>query len=257
VVLLDAKDAQGNMVPAAAEAGKEGQLFIVNRDTGKLIRKSEPFVMQSKTMWTAPPEKGYVNIYPGAQGGNEWSPEAYSPQTHLMYIQGTNESWEYTAFPPEETPVGHLRLGSVLQPITPEGPMELGEPGAERNKAHMTEGAITPSGTFSGIDVDTGKIKWQYHSDYPMLGGVLATAGNLVFAGELDGEFDAFNAATGQKLWHFKMGAGVAAPPITYRVNGKQYVAVAAGGNAANGNPILMEKLGFHFGDTIGIFALQ
>jgi alcohol dehydrogenase (cytochrome c) len=256
VVLLTVKDDQGHEIPAAAEAGKEGQVFIVSRDDGHLIRKSEPFVMQSSTMWTSPPEKGYVNIYPGAQGGNEWSPEAYWPQARLFYVQGTNQSWEYTAFPPEETPVGHLRLGSVLQPITPQGPYELGEPGAGRNKPH-TEGAIDPSGTLSAIDVDTGRIKWQYHSDYPMLGGVLVTAGNLVFAGELDGAFNAFNALTGQKLWHFKMGAGVAAPPITYRVNGVQYVAVAAGGNAANGNPVLMEKLGFHFGDAIGIFALR
>jgi len=255
VVLLNVKNDQGQEVPAAAEAGKEGQLFIVNRETGELIRKSEPFVMQSATMWTPPPESGYVNIYPGAQGGNEWSPEAYSPMTGLMYIQGTNESWQYTAHP-DQTVVGHLRLGGVLQPITPEGPMELGEPDVGANKG-STVGAINPTGTLSAINVNTGKIEWQYHSDYPMLGGVLATAGNLVFAGEFNGDFDAFNATTGQKLWHFQMGSGVTASPVTYMVDGRQYVAVAAGGNAANGNNILMQKLGFHFGDEIGIFAVS
>ena len=95
-----------------------------------------------------------------------------------------------------------------------------------------------------------------YRSNYPMLGGVMATAGNLVFAGEFDGQFSAFNATTGERLWHFQMGAGVNASPITYMVGGRQYVAVAAGGNAANGNNVLMEKLGFHFGDGITIFAL-
>jgi alcohol dehydrogenase (cytochrome c) len=256
VVLLTVRDGQGNEVPAAAEGGKEGQVFIVNRENGHLIRKSEPFVMQSSTMWTPPPMNGYVNVYPGAQGGNEWSPEAYSPQSRLFYVQGTNESWEYSGTPPEATVIGHLRLGGVLQPITPQGAMELGEPGANRFKSH-SEDAIRPTGTLSAIDVDSGRIKWQYRSDYPMLGGVTVTAGNLVFAGELDGNFDAFNAETGQKLWHFQLGAGVTAPPVTYRVNGRQYVAVAAGGNAANGNPVLMQELGFHFGDEIAIFALN
>ena len=89
VVLLNVKDQNGKEIAAAAEAGKEGQVFIVNRDDGKLIRKSEPFVQQSENMGTPPPTTGYVNIFPGAQGGNEWSPEAYSPDTHLFYVQGT------------------------------------------------------------------------------------------------------------------------------------------------------------------------
>ncbi len=151
---------------------------------------------------------------------------------------------------------GHLRLGGVLQPITPKGAMELGEPGADKFKANV-QGAIEPSGTLSAVDPDTGKIKWQYKSDAPMLGGVLTTAGNLVFCGEMNGDFNAFNAETGKKLWHFNLGSGVNAPPITYRVNGTQYIAVAAGGNAANGNTVLMKEKGWNFGDTVGIFALK
>lgn len=255
VVLLDVKDTNGNTIAAAAEAGKEGQVFIVNRDNGKLIRKSEPFVAQSKTMWKPPPLNGYVNIYPGAQGGNEWSPESYSPMTHLFYVDGTNESWEYSGEKPM-TVTGHLRLGGVLQPITPDGPIELGEPGANAHKAHV-DGAIPPTGDLSAVDPSTGRIAWQYKSDEPMLGGVMTTAGNLVFAGEMNGDFDAFNATTGQKLWHLDLGAGVNAPPITYRVNGKQYIAVAAGGNAANGNPVLMKKLGLNVGDAVAILAVK
>jgi alcohol dehydrogenase (cytochrome c) len=256
VVLLNVKDETGKMVAAAAEAGKEGQVFFVNRDNGHLIRKSQPFVAQSETMWTKPPLTGYVNINPGAQGGNEWSPEAYSPDTHLFYVQGTNESWEYSGADDEATVKGHLRLGGVLQPITPEGAMELGEPGADKHKSHV-DGAIEPTGNLSAVDPDTGKIVWQYKAGEPMLGGVLTTAGNLVFAGEMNGNFNAFNATNGQKLWHFNLGAGVNAPPITYRVNGKQYVAVSAGGNAANGNNVLMKELGQNFGNAVGIFALK
>jgi alcohol dehydrogenase (cytochrome c) len=255
VVLLTAKNDQGQDVPAAAEAGKEGQLFIVDRQNGHLIRKSDPFVMQSATMWTAPPQNGFVNVYPGAQGGNEWSPEAYSPKTGLFYVQGTNESWEYTVRP-EDSVVGHLRLGGVLHPVTPDGALTANESDADKAKEH-SDGTIQPSGTLSAINVNTGKIEWQYHSDYPMLGGVMATAGNLVFAGEFDGHFSAFNATTGEKLWHYQMGSGVNASPVTYTVGGKQYVAVATGGNAANGNIVLMQKLGLNFGDTITIFAVN
>lgn len=255
VVLLDVKDASGNTVAAAAEAGKEGQVFIVNRDNGHLIRKSEPFVEQSKTMWTKPPLEGFVNIYPGAQGGNEWSPESYSATTHLFYVDGTNESWEYSAEKPM-TVTGHLRLGGVLHPITPDGPIVLGGPKPGEPKAHV-DGAIPPTGNLSAIDPNSGKIVWQYKSDDPMVGGVLTTAGNLVFAGELNGDFDAFNATTGQKLWRLNLGSGVNAPPITYRVNGKQYIAVAAGGNAANGNIVLMKSQGLNFGDALAIFALK
>jgi alcohol dehydrogenase (cytochrome c) len=246
VVLLDAKDNNGQTVPAAAEAGKEGQVFIVNRQTGKLIRKSDPFVMQSKTMGTVPNDKP-VLIYPGAQGGNEWSPEAFSPATRDLYVMGTNQAWKYEAHPPgvktadNEKVLGlGLVLGSVLQPVTDPHP----------------SGTIPPTGTLSAVDVDTGRIAWQYKSDLPMVGGVLATAGNLVFCGEMDGSFDAFDANSGRKLWSFNLGAGVQAPPVSYAVDGVQYVAVAAGGNSANGNPDILTRLGKQFGDAVAIFAL-
>ncbi len=244
-ILLNASD-QGQEVPAVAEAGKEGQVFIVNRQTGELIRKSEPFVMQSKTMGTVP-GKNSVLIYPGAQGGGEWSPAAFSPLTHNFYVMGTNEAWEYVANPPgvktaanEKLTQMGLRLGSLLKPITSKHPTNT----------------IPPTGTLSAVNVDSGQIAWQYKSDLPMVGGVTATAGNLVFAGEMNGDFNAFDAHSGRKLWHFNLGAGVQAPPITYRVDGVQYVAVAAGGNSANGNPDLMNEIGKQFGDTVAIFAI-
>jgi PQQ-dependent dehydrogenase (methanol/ethanol family) len=245
VVLLDTESG-GRMVAAAAEAGKEGQVFIVNRQNGQLIRKSDPFVMQSSTMWTVPGDKP-VLIYPGAQGGNEWSPEAFSPSTRFLYVMGTNQAWKYEAHAPGVKTADNakllglgLTLGSVLKPVTDPHP----------------SGTIPPTGTLSAVDVDSGHIAWQYQSDLPMVGGLLATAGNLVFGGEMNGDFDAFDAKTGRKLWSFNLGAGVQAPPITYSVDGVQYVAVAAGGNAANGNPDINTRLGKQYGDVVAIFAL-
>jgi glucose dehydrogenase len=115
--------------------------------------------------------------------------------------------------------------------------------------------AFPPSGTFSAINTDTGAIAWQYKSDRPMYGGVLATASGLVFAGEMNGDFNAFDAKTGEKLWHYSLGAGVCTPPITYRIKGVQYVAVGASG--CHGGEILMYNDGrLTFGDAFAIFAL-
>jgi glucose dehydrogenase len=98
------------------------------------------------------------------------------------------------------------------------------------------------------LDVETGKIAWQYKAPQPLIGGALATAGNLVFMGEGNGWFDAFNAKTGNLVWRYNLGAGVNAPPVTYQVNGVQYIAVAAGGNF---------QMTYPYGDTVAIFKLS
>jgi alcohol dehydrogenase (cytochrome c) len=104
------------------------------------------------------------------------------------------------------------------------------------------------SGNVTAVDYNTGKIKWQVKTSLPMVGGALATAGGLLFAGESDGWFKAYNAATGEVLWAFFAGAGVNAPPVSYAVDGRQYVAVAAGGNT---------NLPFKRGNDIIAFALD
>jgi glucose dehydrogenase len=85
-------------------------------------------------------------------------------------------------------------------------------------------------------------------TDEPLVGGVLATAGDLLFMGEGNGKFNAYDARSGKLLWQFNCGAGVNAPPVTYEIDGRQYIAVAAGGN---------QLFGFKQGDTIHVFALN
>jgi alcohol dehydrogenase (cytochrome c) len=223
VVLFDIKK-DGKTIPAAGQAGKVGWFFIVNRETGKLIRKSEPFVMMSKNMFTTPTKEG-VKMLPGANGGTEWSPPAYSPKTNDVYVMAMNQLMNFKTQKPTTLP-GQIRLGSTFKNVKKDG---------------------IQNGTFSAINVNTGKIAWQYKAPQPMIGGALATGGNLVFTGEGNGWFDAFNAKTGEKVWRFNLGAGVNAPPISYAVDGKQYIAVAAGGNF---------QLGFPRGDAIAIFGL-
>ncbi|NOQ15093.1 MAG: PQQ-binding-like beta-propeller repeat protein [Methyloprofundus sp.] len=104
------------------------------------------------------------------------------------------------------------------------------------------------SGNISAVNLDTGKIVWQYKTEKPLIGGTLATAGNLLFSGESNGYFFALNAKTGKKLWQFQAGAGVNAAPMAYQIDGKLHIAVAAGGNAQINAPR---------GGTVAVFTLD
>ena len=86
VIFMDARDSHGKLVPAAAQAGKVGNVFIVNRETGERLRKSDPFVPQSASLFQVPPENGSVTIYPASNGGSQWSPAAFSPRTRDFYV---------------------------------------------------------------------------------------------------------------------------------------------------------------------------
>jgi alcohol dehydrogenase (cytochrome c) len=95
------------------------------------------------------------------------------------------------------------------------------------------------------VDLATGRIAWQSKVKDPMIGGALATAGGLVFTGTKDKQFLAFDARSGRQLWRYDAGAGVNAPPVSYAVQGRQYVAVAAGGNFQINAPRGDEVLAF------------
>src|SRR5207302_1859108 len=102
-------------------------------------------------------------------------------------------------------------------------------------------------GTFTAIDVTTGKVAWQKKGDQPMMGGSRATAGGLGCSEEGNGAFDAFDAKTGELLWQFQAGAGVNAAPMAFELDGQEYVAVAAGGNF---------QLSYPYGDALIVFGL-
>ncbi|MDB5072998.1 MAG: putative pyrrolo-quinoline quinone [Candidatus Eremiobacteraeota bacterium] len=223
VVLFDVH-VNGQTIPAAGEAGKVGWFYIVDRRNGKLIRKSDPYVAMSKNMFSQPTAKGVVML-PGANGGAEWSPPAYSPETHYAYVLGMDQLMKFaTHSDPYQS--GRIRLGSAFSNIEPNGVQD---------------------GRFVAIDTETGKIAWTVMTPQPLIGGALATAGNLAFYGEGNGWFNAVDAKTGKNLWRFNLGAGVNAPPVSYEVGGQQYIAVAAGGNF---------QLTFPYGDTVAIFKL-
>jgi PQQ-dependent dehydrogenase (methanol/ethanol family) len=233
-MLFDAKDGDGKLVPAAGQAGKVGNVFIVNRETGKLLRKSQPFVTQSDNIFTAPTARG-VTILPGVNGGSLWQPPAFSPRTNNFYVLGSNIPMTFTTIDFKDSKPG--------------GPWVGRHTGGVMKRA----GDLPQSGTLSAIDVNTGKITWQYKSEQPIYGGVLATASDLVFAGEQNGDFSAFDARDGRKLWSHRFGMAVCSPAITYRVKGVQYIAVGTngcrGGHLPDGRPA--------FDDSVAILSLS
>ena len=221
-ILVDVKDKDGKLVPGVIHGGKTGHVYVHRRDNGQLIRFSQAMIPQ-ENMWTLPTATG-ARMLPGANGGVEWSPMAFSPKTRYAYAANLHQPMTYQV-EAADYPGGKLWLGGAFKTIPSEAQW----------------------GKLSAVNIDTGKVAWDYKTEQPLMGGVLATAGNLVFTGEGNGLFKAFDATTGKKLWEFQCGAGVNSPPVSYTVNGKQYIAVAAGGNT---------QLDFKRGNSIFVFAL-
>jgi PQQ-dependent dehydrogenase (methanol/ethanol family) len=221
-ILTQAKDGSGKMVDAVIHGGKTGHVYVHERASGKLLRFSEAMIPQ-ENMWVLPTKEG-ARMLPGANGGVEWSPMAINPKLRMAYAANLHQPMTYHV---EETPYpgGKLWLGGAFKTI----------PGEEQ------------WGRLVAVNVDTGKIAWGVKTPQPLIGGVLATAGDLVFNGEGNGWFKAFDARTGKELWKYNAGAGVNSPAVSYMVNGKQYIAVAAGGNT---------QLDFKRGNSVIVFAL-
>ena len=205
-VLVDVKDKDGKVVPGVLHAGKTGNVYVHNRNDCSLIRFSEAMVDQTG-MWTLPTKEG-ARMFPGANGGVEWSVMAVNPELGVTYAVNLHQPMTYKV---ESSPYpgGKLWLGGAFTVI----------PGEES------------WGNVTAVDYNTGKIAWQKKTPLPMMGGALTTAGGLMFTGEGDGWFRAYDAKSGDVLWSFFAGAGVNAPPASYSVDGKQYIVVGAGGN--------------------------
>lgn len=220
-VLFDAV-VDGKAIPAVGIAGKTGWFYVHDRRSGALLYRSQPLVPQ-KNMFLAPSVAG-VTISPGSFGGVSWSPNSFDPASGLVYVAG-------------------IHRPTLLR-------LEYADEASGRVPYIATDIAIdAPSwGTLSAIDTRArGRLRWQVKTTQPLIGGVLATKGGLVFTGEGDGTFAAFNAADGKRLWGHACGAGVNAPPVSYRVGDKQFIAVAAGGS---------RFFGFPAGDRLIAFAL-
>lgn len=223
-VLFDAT-VDGRSIPALAGCGKLGWCFVLERSTGRFLFKSDAVVPQMNMYAALTPEGTLVP--PGGTGGVGVSPLSYDAGQGLLFVGGIHRPTLYKmlALPAD------------------------GEVPAQRYTKSQPVPASEAWGTLTALDLrNRGKIAWQVKLPQPQVGGTLATAGGLVFTGEANGRFGAYDSATGALLWSFQTGANVGAPPMSYAIGGRQFVAVATGAAA--------QPPGLRPGGAIVVFAL-
>ena len=209
------------------QAPTNGFFYVLDRHTGKLISAEKT----GKVNWAshidlttgrpveAPDlryEKGEVTIYPGSLGGHNWHAMAYSPRTNLVYIPYMQLGSRYVKDAVDTTG------GYAFRDLTLFSVADKNDPGDGK-------------GALLAWDPVAQKLRWKVQHDHLWNGGALATAGDLVFQGTADGWFSAYNATTGERLWRFNAGHGIIGAPMSYAVDGKQYVSILVGygGSAA------------------------
>jgi alcohol dehydrogenase (cytochrome c) len=201
--------AAGRPRKVMAITGKDGLLRLLDRDTQETIY-NVPFTTRLNS--EGPIGTEFVHICPGTVGGHEWNGSAFDPKLNSLFVPATD--W-----------CGDVRRSATRPKIDEDntkGPFYFGGDGKF--------GAWTEaSGWLTAFDASTGQQKWRYHARKPMIGGVLATAGGLVFTGELDGTFEAFDARGGKVLFSSNVGGPIGGGVVSYSGNGKQCVAVVSG----------------------------
>jgi alcohol dehydrogenase (cytochrome c) len=202
--------------------GKDGILRPIDRTTHEALFET-PVTTQFKTQKPLT-TTDWVRVCPGALGGVEWNGPAYDPATGLLFTPAVD--WcislkladSVTWVPGEMYIGGDFRLDSTSQ------------------------------GWLTAVEASTGKVRWRYRSERPMVGAVTTTAGGLLLAGENTGELLAFDARTGKVLYRFQTGGRIGGGVISYLAGGRQYIATTSG------------RPGFWFGDqgspTVFVFAL-
>jgi alcohol dehydrogenase (cytochrome c) len=198
-------------------ANRNGFFYVLDRTRGKLVSANAyAKVTWSKTKDTegrpvaeksASPTPDGNRVCPGAAGATNWMSPTYDLQTKLFYVTA-REQCDIFSTAPQTYEAGHAYYGSAYFPNDDAEPFW---------------------GALRAIDPESGKVKWEWKHPSPTWSGVLSTAGGLVFTGDAEGNFIALDAGAGKPLWHFQCGASVYSSPMAFAVDGKEYVAVAAG----------------------------
>lgn len=256
LISFDYKDKNGKTVKAAATADRNGFFYVLDRTNGKFIT-ANPFV--SNITWAKGIDKDGKPILieegrpgnPGAEskgksvfsvpsflGGKNWMPMAYSQKTNLFYVPSNEWGMDIWNQPVEyKKGAAYLGAGFTIKPIFED---------------HI--------GSLKAIDPLTGKVKWNYKNPSPLWGGVLTTAGGLVFTGTPEGKFLAFDDQTGEILYKFNVGSGIVGSPVTWEQDGEQYVAIVSGWGGAVplwGGEVAKQIKEINQGGTVHVFKLH
>jgi glucose dehydrogenase len=229
--------------------GKPGILWAFDRETGEHLWNKQLTEYQN-LYGGIDPETGAITVNesiiprhvgdthmvcPGMRGGKLFQTNAYSPKTQVIYSPITNACSEFTVVP-----------------------LDVNVSGLDYGGIHFMEGTNEQVGRLSAISATTGNLLWNL-DQRAALGSVMATGGNLVFYGDLHRYFKAVHAETGEKLWEIGLGSPITGYPISYAVDGKQYVAVAIGGGSAGTRHFatMYPELNTQFGSSmLVVFAL-
>ena len=220
----------GQVRKVLLQAPKNGFFYVLDRATGALI-SAQPYTYinwaTGVDMKTGRPVETSIARYagsnaaalvPGPVGAHSWQPISYSPLTGLAYIPVNDLGFNYKSAEHFERKQMAMNVGVDM--------VAAGMPQDPKIKKAILE---TVKGKLVAWDAAQQKQAWKIDRSGPWNGGTLATAGNLVFEGTSDGHFEAYRADTGEKVWSFVAQTGVMAGPVTYTVNGEQYVAVLTG----------------------------
>lgn len=224
-------EVDGKLVQAIGHADRNGFFYVLNAENGELI-SAFPFVTRTDWAKKIGPESGRpvetgmrpgnpterqgekgekVFVAPSFLGGKNWMPMAYNPGTGLFYVPSNEWGMDIWNQPVSyKKGAAYLGAGFTIKPIYDDY-----------------------IGALRAFDPATGKKVWEYKNTAPLWGGVLTTAGNLVFTGTPEGYLKAFDAKTGRELWKFQTGSGVVGSPITWENDGEQFVAVTSGWGGA------------------------
>lgn len=205
---------RGERRKMVATANRNAFYYVLDRLNGRFIA-GKPFVKQTWARGlddsgrpmvisgTEPDESGNL-VWPSLGGGTNWASPSYSPRTNLFYVAVREQGAYYYKGEAEYKPGVIFNGGG--QRVNPDE---------------------EPYGAIRALEPTTGNLKWEFRVQHPLNVGILTTGGNLLFSGTGQGDFFALNAATGDLLWRFRSNGGLNSAPMTYSVDGKQYVAVA------------------------------
>jgi quinohemoprotein ethanol dehydrogenase len=233
---------QGEKRPVLMQAAKDGYFYVLDRETGRLV-SAQPFVKE--VTWShgidhstgrpivdakADYAQGPFIVSPGPSGAHSWRPTAYNPSTGLVYIPTSETTFRYVGAAPHPLQKGIDDIGVVKG-----GPLLA-------QLSNTNTAPLPPSREYLlAWDPVAKRSAWQAESTGG--GGVLTTAGNLVFQGEhrrdTAGELTAYRADTGQKLWTYRTPNAILTGPVSFSVDGTQYIAVVAG---AGGSADLLSR---------------
>ncbi|MCC6707592.1 MAG: PQQ-dependent dehydrogenase, methanol/ethanol family [Gammaproteobacteria bacterium] len=217
------------------QAPKNGFFYVIDRETGKLLG-ADAYV---KTTWAShvdlesgrPVETPNARydidrqvVQPGPFGGHNWHPMAFSPKTGLVYVPTQELAFLYEDEKQFKRSDSNFNLG-----------INFHAGALPANDADAAKVIKAFSGSLTAWDPVAQAPRWRVHLDDVWNGGALATAGNLVLQGTNRGQLNAYRADTGEKLWSSDVQTGVHAPPISYAVAGRQFIAVSAGSGTALG----------------------